>query len=58
MTLLVLLVCREAFGFASQTRWDPLIKTDVIYQPSFGVSGAKYTPNEVYIPLQPPLLMG
>ena len=35
MALLVLLLCRELFGFASHSRGDPLITNDVLYQLSY-----------------------
>jgi len=35
MALLVLLVCRELFGFASHSNGDPQITNDVLYQLSY-----------------------
>ena len=41
MALLVLLVCREAVGFASHSRVDPLITNDVLYQLSYSGNFAR-----------------
>jgi hypothetical protein len=44
MALLVLLLCRELFGFASHSRGDPLITNDVLYQLSYSGVPARVGP--------------
>jgi hypothetical protein len=46
MALLVLLLCRELFGFASHSRGDPLITKQLLYQLSYWGIGSSFKHSE------------